>query len=57
MAHLRIIPGRWHSRRRVAWNSHFCAINYELRLIQLFLSSTGGGGPPLPPRDRCASAL
>jgi hypothetical protein len=48
MARLRIIPGRWHSRRREAWNSHFCAIDDELRLIQLHLSSTGGGGPPLP---------
>jgi hypothetical protein len=52
MVPLRIIPGRWHSRRTEAWNSHFCAINHELCLIQLLLSSTGGGGPPLPRRTR-----
>ena len=48
MRHLRIIPGRWHRRWAEAWKSRFCAVDRKLRLIQLLLSSTGGGGPPRP---------
>jgi hypothetical protein len=57
MARMRIIAGRWYSQRREAWNAYFCAVNRELRLIQLLLSSTGGGGPPLPRRASLASAV